>query len=40
LRISEETIQGHLKHIMAKLDVHDRIEAVTIALRRGFIHID
>jgi DNA-binding NarL/FixJ family response regulator len=40
LRISEETIQGHLKNILAKLDVHDRTEAVTIAIRRGIVHID
>jgi DNA-binding NarL/FixJ family response regulator len=40
LGISEETTQGHLKNILAKLDVHDRTEAVTIAIRRGYIHID
>jgi DNA-binding NarL/FixJ family response regulator len=40
LRISEETIQGHIKNILAKLDVHDRTEAVTLGIRRGIIHID
>lgn len=40
LRISEKTIQGHFKNILAKLDVHDRTEALTIAIRRGLIHID
>ena len=40
LNISEETIQGHVKNILAKLHVHDRTEAVTLAIRRGIIHID
>ena len=40
LRISEETIQGHIKNILAKLEVHDRTEAVTLGIRRGIIHID
>jgi DNA-binding NarL/FixJ family response regulator len=38
LSISEETVQVHLKHIFAKLDVHDRTAAVYVALRRGIIH--
>jgi DNA-binding NarL/FixJ family response regulator len=37
---TEETVKVHLKHIMAKLDVEDRTEAVTIALQRGIIHLD
>ncbi len=37
---TEETVKVHLKHIMAKLDVVDRTEAVTIALQRGIIHLD
>jgi DNA-binding NarL/FixJ family response regulator len=37
---TEETVKVHLKHIMAKLDVDDRTEAVTIALQRGIIHLD
>ena len=40
LGISEETAQGHVKNILAKLEVHDRTEAVTLAIRRGLIHID
>jgi len=40
LKISEETAQSHVKNILAKLSVHDRTEAVTIAIRRGTIHID
>lgn len=39
LGISEETAQGHVKNILSKLQVHDRTEAVTVALRRGIIHI-
>jgi DNA-binding NarL/FixJ family response regulator len=37
LSISEETVKVHLKHIMDKLGARDRTEAVTIAIRRGFI---
>jgi DNA-binding NarL/FixJ family response regulator len=37
---TEETVKVHLKHIMAKLDVEDRTEAVTLALQRGIIHLD
>ena len=39
LNISEETVQAHVKNILAKLKVPDRTAAVTIALRRGMIHI-
>jgi DNA-binding NarL/FixJ family response regulator len=37
---TEGTVKMHLKHIMAKLDVDDRTEAVTVALQRGIIHLD
>ena len=40
LRISEQTTQGHIKSIFSKLNVHDRTEAVTVAIRRGIVHID
>jgi DNA-binding NarL/FixJ family response regulator len=33
-------VKAHLKHIMAKLGVNDRTEAVTTALERGIFHID
>jgi DNA-binding NarL/FixJ family response regulator len=39
LQISEETVKAHLKHIMEKLEAGDRTEAVTIAIRRGIIHL-
>jgi two-component system, NarL family, response regulator len=37
---TEETVKVHLKHIMSKLGVDDRTEAVTLALQRGIIHLD
>jgi two-component system NarL family response regulator len=40
LKISDETAQGHVKNILAKLSVHDRTEAVAVAIRRGFVHLD
>jgi DNA-binding NarL/FixJ family response regulator len=40
LRISEETAQGHVKNILAKFGVHDRTEAVAVAVRRGIVHLD
>jgi two-component system NarL family response regulator len=40
LRISEETAQGHAKNILAKFNVHDRTEAVAVAIRRGIVHVD
>lgn len=39
LFISEETVKAHMKHIMEKLDASDRTQAVTIAVRRGIIHL-
>ena len=39
LLISEETVKAHVKHIIGKLGASDRTQAVTIALRRGVIHL-
>jgi DNA-binding NarL/FixJ family response regulator len=39
LGITDETAQVHVKNILAKLKVQDRTAAVSVALRRGFIHI-
>jgi DNA-binding NarL/FixJ family response regulator len=39
LSISENTAQGHVKNILAKLKVNDRAGAITAAIRRGIIHI-
>lgn len=38
--ISEDTIQAHMRSIFAKLEVHDRTTALTVALRRGIVHLD
>ncbi len=35
LRISEETVKVHVKHIMDKLGAKDRTQAISIAVRRG-----
>ena len=37
---TEGTVKIHLKHVMQKLGVDDRTEAVTLALQRGIIHLD
>jgi DNA-binding NarL/FixJ family response regulator len=39
LFISEETVKGHIKHIMEKLGARDRTEAVAVGIRRGIIHL-
>ena len=38
LDISENTVKGFLKNILAKLHVADRTEAVAVAIQRGIIH--
>lgn len=40
LGISEETVPVHLKNIYSKLKVNDRSAAISVAIRRGIIHID
>jgi DNA-binding NarL/FixJ family response regulator len=40
LNISHRTVQGHLQSVYGKLDVNSRTEAVTEALRRGWIVIE
>jgi DNA-binding NarL/FixJ family response regulator len=39
LSITEETVKGHVKNILAKLGANDRTHAVTIALKRGIIEL-
>lgn len=39
LRITEDTVKAHVKSILFKLNVDDRTAAVTVALRRGIIHM-
>ncbi|UZK66322.1 response regulator [Sphingomonas sp. M1-B02] len=39
LDISEDTVKTHMRSLFSKLDVGDRTQAVTVALRRGIIEI-
>jgi DNA-binding NarL/FixJ family response regulator len=39
LFISEGTVKVHMQHIMDKLGASDRTQAITIAVRRGIIHL-
>ncbi len=40
LGITEGTVKVHVNSILAKLDVSDRTQAVTEALRRGIVHLE
>jgi DNA-binding NarL/FixJ family response regulator len=39
LSITEETVKGHVKNILAKLGANDRTHAVTIGLKRGIFDL-
>jgi DNA-binding NarL/FixJ family response regulator len=39
LAITEDTVKGHVRNILSKLNASDRTHAVTIALRRGFFDL-
>ena len=39
LNISEDTVKGHVRNILFKLNANDRTHAVTIALHRGFFEV-
>ena len=39
LAISETTVNFHIRNLVDKLGANDRTHAVTIAVRRGFLHI-
>ena len=39
LSITEETVKGHVKNILSKLDARDRTHAVTLGLKRGIIQL-
>jgi DNA-binding NarL/FixJ family response regulator len=39
LSITEETVKGHIKNILAKLGANDRTHAVTLGLKRGIIDL-
>lgn len=40
LLITEGTVKWNVNHILSKLDVKDRTQAVTAALRRGIVKLD
>jgi two-component system NarL family response regulator len=40
LQIAEVTVKLHVGHILTKLKVNDRTQAVTAALQRGILHLD
>ena len=37
--VTEDSVKGFVKHILAKLDANDRTHAVTIGLKRGIIDL-
>ena len=37
LGVSDDTVKGHMKSILAKLSANDRTHAVTIAMKRGYL---
>lgn len=37
LRITEDTVKGHMRNILLKLQANDRTHAVTIAMKRGYL---
>jgi DNA-binding NarL/FixJ family response regulator len=39
LNISENTVKGHLKSVVAKLRANDRTHAVLIAMKRGYFDV-
>ncbi len=39
LSLTEETVKGHVKNILAKLGAKDRTHAVTISLKRGIVEL-
>jgi DNA-binding NarL/FixJ family response regulator len=39
MSICEDTVKGHMRNILLKLNANDRTHAVTIALRRGYFEL-
>src|ERR1700722_767987 len=37
LKMSEDTVKGHMRNILSKLNANDRTHAVMIAVKRGFL---
>jgi DNA-binding NarL/FixJ family response regulator len=40
LHVAEETVKGHVRNILTKLGANDSTHAVTIALKRGILHLE
>jgi two-component system NarL family response regulator len=40
LFITEGTVKAHVNNILGKLDVSDRTQAVTTALKRGLVQLN
>ena len=40
LFVTESTVKAHVNSILSKLNVSDRTQAVTAAIKRGLIHLD
>ena len=40
LSVSEETVKTHVTHVLAKLDVDNRAQAIVQALKRGLVTLD
>jgi len=40
LGIAENTVKGHVNHLLAKLGVNDRTNALLVALKRGLVQLD
>ena len=38
LVVTEDTIKGHMRNVMLKLQANDRTHAVTLATKRGYLH--
>jgi two-component system, NarL family, response regulator len=39
LDVTEGTVKVHVNHILAKLGVTGRVEAIMVAIQRGFVHL-
>ena len=39
LGISPKTVEGHTTNLMAKLDIHKRVDLVKYAIRKGIISV-
>ena len=40
LSVSEETVKTHVTHVLAKLNVDNRAQAIVQALKRGIVSLD